>query len=105
MEFDPWIWKIPWSRKWQPTSVFLPGRFHGQRSLGGYSPWSGKELDTAEQLGTRTPRCMLDDMYFPAPKSYVSWLLTSHLRAVPQSYLRGQLLGITFNKVSDKTEI
>jgi len=28
-----------WRRKWQPTPVFLPGEFHGQRSLVGYSPW------------------------------------------------------------------
>ena len=35
--FNPWIRKIPWSRKWQPTPVFLPGKFHGQRSLLGYS--------------------------------------------------------------------
>ena len=33
-----------WRREWQPTPVFLPGEFHGQRSLVGYSPWSGKEL-------------------------------------------------------------
>ena len=26
--FDPWVWKIPWCRKWQPTPVFLPGKFH-----------------------------------------------------------------------------
>ena len=32
-----WVGKIPWSRKWQPTPVFLPGRFHGQRNLEGYS--------------------------------------------------------------------
>ena len=38
-EFDPWVGKIPWSRKWQPTPVFLPGKFHGQRSLVGYSQW------------------------------------------------------------------
>ena len=37
--FDPWARKIPWSRKWQPTSVLLPGKFHEQRSLTGYSPW------------------------------------------------------------------
>ena len=36
--FDAWVRKIPWSRKWQPTPVFLPGEFHGQRSLVGYSP-------------------------------------------------------------------
>ena len=31
--------RSPRERKWQPTPVFLPGEFHGQRSLGGYSPW------------------------------------------------------------------
>ena len=36
--FDPWVRKIPWRRKWQPTPVFLPGKSHGQRSLAGYSP-------------------------------------------------------------------
>ena len=36
--FNPWVRKIPWSRKWQPTPVFLPGKSHGQRSLAGYSP-------------------------------------------------------------------
>jgi len=30
--------KSPWRRKWQPTPVFLPGKFYGQRSLAGYSP-------------------------------------------------------------------
>ena len=37
--FDPWVRKIPWRRKWQPTPVFLPRKFHEQRSLVGYSPW------------------------------------------------------------------
>ena len=31
--FNPWVGTIPWRRKWQPTPVFLPGRFHGLRSL------------------------------------------------------------------------
>ena len=44
--FHPWVGKIPWCRKWQPTPVFLPGKFHGQTSLVGYSPWSHKESDT-----------------------------------------------------------
>ena len=35
---DVWVRKTPWSRKWQPTLVFLPGEYHGQRSLVGYSP-------------------------------------------------------------------
>ena len=37
-----------WSRKWQPTPVLLPGKFHGRRSLVGYSPWGLKELDMTE---------------------------------------------------------
>ena len=36
--FNPWVRNIPWRKKWQPTPVFLPGEFHGQRSLMGYSP-------------------------------------------------------------------
>ena len=36
-DFDPWVGKIPWRRKWQLTPVFLPGKFHRQRSLVGYS--------------------------------------------------------------------
>jgi len=46
--FNPWIGKIPWKRKWQPTPVFLPGKLQGQRNLVGYSPWDGKELDRTE---------------------------------------------------------
>ena len=42
--FDPWVGKIPWHRKWQPTPVFLPGEFHGQKSLVGYSPQGRKSL-------------------------------------------------------------
>ena len=43
---------FPWKRKWQPTPVFLPGEFHGQKSLVGYSPCGHKELDMTEQLST-----------------------------------------------------
>ena len=43
------IWYI-WRRKWQPTPVFLPGEFHRQRSLVGYSPWNCKESDMTEWL-------------------------------------------------------
>ena len=45
--FYSWVEKSPWRREWQPTPVlvFLLGKFHGQRSLVGCSPWSCKELD------------------------------------------------------------
>ena len=62
--FDPWLGKIPWNRKWQPTPVLLSGKSHRQRSLVGYSPWGHKELDTTERLSmhthTHTPE------YYPA---------------------------------------
>ena len=45
--------RFTWSRKWQPTPVFLPGKFHGQRRVAGQSPWGGKESDTTEH--THTP--------------------------------------------------
>jgi len=35
---DPWVGKIPWRRKQQPTPGFLPGKFHGERNLAGYNP-------------------------------------------------------------------
>ena len=38
--------RFPWRWEWQPTPVFLPGEFHGQRSLVDYSPWGHKESDT-----------------------------------------------------------
>ena len=46
--FDLWVEKIPWRRAWQPTPVFLPGEYHGQRNLAGYSPWGHKESNTTE---------------------------------------------------------
>ena len=46
---DPWVRKIPWRRKWQPIPLFLPGKFHGQKSLVGYSPWGCTELNATER--------------------------------------------------------
>ena len=47
-ELDPWVGKIPWSRNWPPTPVFLPGKLHEQRSLVGYHPWGYKESGMTE---------------------------------------------------------
>ena len=41
--FDPWVWKIPWMRAWQPTPIVLPGEPHEQRSLVDYNPEGLKE--------------------------------------------------------------
>ena len=93
--FNPWVGKIPWRRKWQPTPVFLPGESHGQRSLVGYSPQGHKELDTTEQLHftkqlhtyitqTKFPVCnmymdFLDSVFFLLPKSKMHFLLVIFL--------------------------
>ena len=47
---DPQVEKVRWGREWLPTPVFLPGEFHGERSLAGYSTWVRKESDMTEQL-------------------------------------------------------
>ena len=52
---NPQIRKISWRREWLPTSVFLLGKPHGQRSLASYSSWGCKESDMTEQL-THTHR-------------------------------------------------
>ena len=54
--FDPWVRKIPWRRKWQPTAVFLPGDSCGQRSLVSYSPWGHRVMFnlTTKQQQTHT---------------------------------------------------
>ena len=52
-KFDSWVRKMLWRKKWKPIPVFLPGKFHGQRSLAGCSPWGHKESDMTEQLSTR----------------------------------------------------
>ena len=49
-EFNPWVGKIPWRKKWQHTPVFLSGKPYGQRKLVHYSPWDHKESDTTKQL-------------------------------------------------------
>ena len=57
--------KTPWSKKWQPTPVFLPGESHRQRSLAGYNPWSCKEFDMAEHTLTS------DTVVFRATQSWL----------------------------------
>ena len=52
----PGLRRFPWRRKWQPAPAFLPGKFHGQRSLGGYSPKGLKESDMTMQGPTEPYR-------------------------------------------------
>ena len=53
-EFNPWMRKIPWCRIWHNTPVFLPRKFHGQRSLEGCSPWGCEESDMTEHVHAHT---------------------------------------------------
>ena len=73
--FDPWVGKIPLWRKWQPTSVFLLGKTHGQRSLLDYSPWSWKGVgyDLATKRQQQTTRFIMT--FLPRSKRLlISWL-------------------------------
>ena len=69
-EFNPWVRKLPWRREWQPTSVFVPGEFHGQRTLAGYSPRGCKESDLTEQRAHErsivSKMCALNLTSFPS---------------------------------------
>ena len=55
--FDLWVRKIPWRRAWQPTPVFLPGNFHGQKSLAGYNPWGHRVIHDWVSTHTHTHTC------------------------------------------------
>ena len=101
-EFDPWVGKNPWRKKWQPTPVFLPGNSHGQRSLVGYSPWGrkrvGHHLATKQQQQTthctQTSACsqgwssQLQTFFF----FFISW------RLITLQYCSGFLSYIDMNQ-------
>jgi len=57
--FNPWVRKIPRRRKWHPTPVFLPGEFHEQKSLEGYSPGGCKESDMTEPGESQRQRSLV----------------------------------------------
>ena len=67
------VGKIPWSRKWHPTPVFLPRKSHRQRSLESYSPWGCKESDATEQLSTPgLETCSCGVFLPPCPRACLS---------------------------------
>ena len=79
IRFDPWVGKILWSRKWQPTPVFLPGKFHEQRSLAGHTVhrvaksqtrlsthvYNRRNLDKVGQEGLFTSEAVLPKTHQP----------------------------------------
>ena len=91
--FNLWIGKIFWKRKWQPTPVLLPGKFHGLRSLVGYSPWGHKQSNTTERVyflsliesaGTLWEICVTVQ-FLPMPNSvFLTAFQVSFLGALPK---------------------
>ena len=77
--FDTWVTKIPWSRKGKLAAVLLPGNFHGQRSLAGYSPWGLKESDMTEQLTLSLSKLLL--FFFISIFFWLYWVLVVALFA------------------------
>ena len=81
---NPWVGKIPYSGKWQPILVFLPGKSQGQRSLAGHRPRSHKDSDTTEWLstcpGVRTIK------YYSSTRSETSTWLGEFSLSVPGSW-------------------
>ena len=81
--FDPWVRKIPWRRRWQPTPVFLPGESHRQRSLASYSPQGHKRVGhncVTEHTCLHMPwiLCMLLESLM----LYESFILYFHLKVI-----------------------
>ena len=72
--FNPCVGKIPWRRKWQPTSIFLRGESRGRRSLAGYSLWGCKESDVTEPLHFHFNFFMYSGVYMSDQSPNVSFL-------------------------------
>ena len=71
--FHPWVRKIPWRRRWQPTPVFFPGDSHGQRRLVGYSPYGPKESDTNIMYFPKTFKISISRCTSYKSFSYLGW--------------------------------
>ena len=82
----PWVGKVPWRRKWQPTPVCLPEKSCRQRSLVGYSPWGRKESDVTERLSTQAnfyniliwnsneKKLLLNERYAGFNDQFLNWM-------------------------------
>ena len=60
-KFNPWVGKIPWRKKWQPSPIFLPREFHGQMSLAGSSPQGRKRV--GHDLATKQQQSIFPTAY------------------------------------------
>ena len=80
---NPWVGKIPWKSKWQPTPVFLSGKLHGQRSPVVYSPWGHKESDMTERLTLLSSLWQIIIVYIGSVTFYqnIKYLFKTHKEA------------------------
>ena len=83
--FDPWVWKIPWKRIWYLPPVFLPGKFHEQRSLAGYSSWGHNESDMTNTMHAHTHVCVCVFIYIHIIHIYMGlpWWLREVVKNPP----------------------
>ena len=92
VRFCPWTEKIPRSREWQPTPVFLAGKFHGQTNLAGYIAWSHKESEATEHIPpphTHT-LCYMVGLY----RVFILYVLLSNI-----SIFMGLYFGVMHNEI------
>ena len=94
-----------WRRKWQPTPVFLPGEFHGQRSLEGYSPWGCKESHMTEWLTHTRLRYNFICLYFykfhSLPELLKYFILASHSGSLLYTFVIQIVLNILHSILGD----
>ena len=83
--FHPWVKKISWRRKWQPTPVFLPGKSHVQRNSVSYTPWGQKELDTTKEQQKELRLNLLS--LHPTDSSYLNRYLSILLKNQRERFL------------------
>ena len=98
MQFDIWVRKIPWRRKWQHSPVFLPGKSHGQRSLAGYSPRHHEESDMTEHRAKETLehwQCSLSSNHEPQGFSTHFSTLRNTLALFPRCKVNQRPRGLT----------
>ena len=96
--FNPWVGKITWRRKWQRTPVFLQGKFQGQRSQVGYSPWVHKSQIPLSDLTTINTHCKMskplaDDCLVDLEQLDSKWLRFSDVLKDPMFQHREQTYG------------
>ena len=94
----PGLGRFPWSRKWQPSPVFLPGKFRGQRSPAGYTLCGHKQSKKSKQLSTHTCICMSEWVLcsggFSWGKEILTFLNSSQRLLRPCRLLSAKVLGL-----------